>query len=158
MMSQSDLFGSWPLLVPNKVKIDPSMGPTSDFSGPQNGHNATCCQSSSKHKLYNNPPDNLRSLILNKLYCRCCCVLRSFKSDLRFDLHLEMDKNASWRPQEAENVPAETLLDDCGLQVELKRGPTSTLRATKIGKYSPKVRSPSQLAASYDAFRHVSMR
>ncbi len=67
MVSQSDLFGSWPLLVPQKVKIDPNMGPKSDIFGPQNGHNATCCQSSSKHKLYYNSPDILLYLILNKL-------------------------------------------------------------------------------------------
>ena len=147
-MSQSDLFGSWPLLVPQKVKIDPNMGPTNDIFGPQNGHNATCCQSSSKHKLYYNSNDNLLYLILNKLYVRCFCVLRSIKSYFRFDLHLEMDKKASWRPQEAEKVPTETFLDDFGPQVGIKRGPTSTLRVNKIGQEAPKGRSRSRGVAS----------
>ena len=147
-MSQSDWFGSWPLLVPQKVKIDPNMGPKCDIFGPQNGHNATCCQSSSKHKLYYDSPDVLLYLILNKLYVRCFCVLRSIKSDLRFDLHLEIDKKASWRPQEAEKVPTETFWDDLGPQVEIKRGPTSTLRATKIGQEAPKRENLSTLAAS----------
>ena len=142
MVSQSDLFGSWPLLVPQKVKMDPNMGPQSDICGPQNGHNATCCQSSSKHNFSLYSSDNLLYLILNKLYVRCFCVLRSIKSDLRFDLHLEMDKKASWRRQEAEKVPTETFLDDFGPQVEIKRGPTSTLRATKIGQEAPKGRCP----------------
>ena len=87
-------------------------------------------------------------LILNKVYVRCFCVLRSIKSDLRFDLHLEIDKKASWRPQEAEHVPTETFLDDFGPQVEIKRGPTSTLGATKIGQETPKGRSPERAAAS----------
>jgi hypothetical protein len=147
-VSQSDLFGSWPLLVPQKIKIDPNMGPKSNFFGPQNCHNATCCQSSSKHKLYYDSPDILLYLILNKLYVRCFCVLRSIKSDLRFYLHLEMDKKASWRPQEAEKVPTETFLGDLGPQVGIKRGLTSTLRATNIGQETPKGRSLSRPAAS----------
>ena len=61
-----------------------------------------------------------------------------------FDLMLEMDKKASSRPQEAEKVPTETFLDDFGPQVELKRGPTSTLRATKIGQEAPKRESRSR--------------
>ena len=34
MVSQSDLFGSWPLLVPHKVKMDPNMGPINDILDP----------------------------------------------------------------------------------------------------------------------------
>ena len=34
MVSQSDWFGSWPLLVPKKVKMDPNMGPKNDILGP----------------------------------------------------------------------------------------------------------------------------
>jgi hypothetical protein len=41
MVSQSDWFGSWLLLVPEKVKMDPKMGPTSDIFGRQNDHNST---------------------------------------------------------------------------------------------------------------------
>ena len=33
MVSQSDWFGSWPLVVPNKVKTNHKMGPISDISG-----------------------------------------------------------------------------------------------------------------------------
>ena len=35
MVSQSDWFGSWPLLVPKKVKMDPKKGPKSDIFGPK---------------------------------------------------------------------------------------------------------------------------
>ena len=35
MVSQSDWFGSWPLLVPEKVKMDPKMGPQSDMFDPK---------------------------------------------------------------------------------------------------------------------------
>jgi hypothetical protein len=59
-----------------------------------------------------------------------------------------MDKKASWRRQEAEKVPTETFLDDVGPKVEIKRGPTSTLRATKIGQEALKRENPSTLAAS----------
>ena len=120
-----------------KSKKRPQHGPKKRHFWTPNGQNATCCQSSSKHKFYNNSPAILLYLILNKLYFRCFCVLRSIKSDLRFYLHLEMDKKASWRRQEAEKVPTETFWDDCGPQVEVKRGPTSTLRATKTGQETP---------------------
>ena len=109
MVSQSDWLGSWPLLVPQKVKCDPKMGPKSDIIGPQNAQNATCSQSSSKRKIYNNSPDMLLYLILNKAYVRGFCVLKSIKNGLRFDVKFEMDKKASWRPQEAEQVPTETV-------------------------------------------------
>ena len=33
MVLQSDLYGSCPLLMPQKVKIDPNMGPQSDIFG-----------------------------------------------------------------------------------------------------------------------------
>ena len=59
-----------------------------------------------------------------------------------------MDKHGSWRPLEAEKVPTETLLDDLGPQVEIKRGLKSTLRATNIGQETPKGRCLSRLAAS----------
>jgi hypothetical protein len=48
-----------------------------------------------------------------------------------------MDKKGSWRPQEAEKVPKETFLDDLGPKLEIKRGPTSTLGATKISQKTP---------------------
>jgi hypothetical protein len=67
MVPQSDLFGSWPLLVPQKSKIDPNMGPNGDIVGPHDDHNATCCHSSSTHTIYNNSPDVLLYVILNKI-------------------------------------------------------------------------------------------
>ncbi len=131
MVSQSDWFGSWPLLVPKKVKMDPKMGPKSDIFGPQNANNSTCSQSSSKRKLYNNSPDILLYLTPNKVHVRCFGVLTSIKSGLRFYVNLETDQKASWRPQEAEKVPTETFLDDFGPQVEIKRGPRSTQNRSK---------------------------
>ena len=50
-----------------KSKNGPQHGPKSDILGPQTGHNATWCQSSSKHKLYYDSTDILLYLILNKL-------------------------------------------------------------------------------------------
>ena len=117
MVSQSDLFGSWPLLMPQKVKIDPNMGPKGDIFGPQNVQNGTCCQPASKRKLYNNSNDSLLYLIINKLYCHCFGVSRSIKIRLQFDVNLEMDKNSSWSLQEAETIPMEICLDDLWPQV-----------------------------------------
>jgi hypothetical protein len=94
MVSQSDWLGSWPLLVPKKVKIDPKMGPQSDIFGPQNANNSTCSQSSSKRKLYYNSPDMLLYLTPNKMHCRCFGVLTSIKSCLRFYVNLETDQKA----------------------------------------------------------------
>jgi hypothetical protein len=134
MVSQSDWFGSWPLLVPKKVKMDPKMGPTSVNFGPQNANNSTCSQSSSKRKLYNSSTDMLLYLTPNKVHVRCFGVLTSIKSGLRFYANLETDQKASWRPQEAEKVPTETFLDDLGPQVEIKRGPRSTQNRSKTQK------------------------
>ena len=134
MVSQSDWFGSWPLLVPQKVKHDPKMGPKNDILGPQNAQNATCSQSSSKRKIYHNSADILLYLTPNKVHVRCFGVLTSIKNCLRFDVNLETDKNTSWRPQEAEKVPTETFLDDFGPQVEIKRGPRATQNRSKTQK------------------------
>jgi hypothetical protein len=134
MVSQSDWFGSWPLLVPKKVEMDPKMGPKSVNFGPQNDHNSTCSHSSSKRKLYNNSPDILLYLTPNKVHVRCFGVLTSIKSGLRFYVKLETDKKASWSPQEAEKVPTETFWDDFGPQVEIKRGPRATPNRSKTQK------------------------
>ena len=83
--------------------------PNSDILGPQNAQNATCSQSSSKRNIYNNSPDIVLYLILNKAYVRGFCVLTSTQNGLRFYVKFEMDKKASWRPQEAEQVPTETV-------------------------------------------------
>jgi hypothetical protein len=92
MVSQSDWFGSWPLLVPQKVKMDPKMGPNSDILGPQNCNNTTCSQSSSERKIYYNSPDILLYVTPNKVHYRCFGVLISIKNGLRFYVKLEMDK------------------------------------------------------------------
>ena len=134
MVSQSDWFGSWPLLVPQKVKMDPKMGPKSDILGPQTAQNATCSQSSSKRKIYYNSNDILLYLILNKTHVGGFCVLTSVKKCVRFYVKLDVDKKASWRPQEAEKVPTETFLDDVGPQVEIKRGPRATQNRSKTTK------------------------
>ena len=53
--------------------------------------------------------DSSLVVILNKVKCRCFCVLTSIKSGLQFDVNLEMDKKCTRRHQEAEKVPTETL-------------------------------------------------
>ena len=98
------------------------MVPTSDVLGPQNGPNATCSQSSSKRKFYENFPEMLLYLILNKVYVRCFCVLTSTKSGLRFDVNLEMDKKCSWRPQEADK-PDGDILGRCWAPSRNQEGP-----------------------------------
>ena len=110
------------------------MCPHSDIFGPQNANNSTCSQSSSKRKLYYNSNDILLYLTPNKVHVRCFGVLASIKSGLRFYVNLETDKKASWRPQEAEKVPTESFWDDCGPQVETKRGPRSTPNRLKRQK------------------------
>ena len=123
MVSQSDRFGSWPLLVPKNVKNDPKMGPKSDISGPQTAQNATCSQSSSKHKVYYNSHDSLLYLILNKTHVRGFCVLASAQKSVRNYVKLDVDKKASWRLQEAEKVPTETFVGRFGAPSRNKEGP-----------------------------------
>jgi hypothetical protein len=102
MVSQSDWFGSWPLLVPQRIKHDSKIGPTSVIFVSQNAQNATCSQSSSKRKIYYNCPEHLIYLTPNKVHFRCFGVLTSIKIGLRFDVNLETAKKGFWRPQEAE--------------------------------------------------------
>ena len=101
MVSQSDWFGSWPLLVPKKVKMDPKMGPKSDIFGPQNANNSTCSQSSSKRKLYYNSPDILIYLTPDNVQFRGFCLLTSIKNGLRFYINLQMYQKSYWILQEA---------------------------------------------------------
>ena len=148
MVSQSDWFGSWPLLVPPKVKLDPNIGPKGENCGPRNGQQSTCCQSSSERKLYNNSYDILLHFILIKLYLNCVCVLTSIKSGLLFILTWKWTKRRLGdftRPKKSRRRHFWTSLED---QLENKWGPTSTFRATKIGQAAPKGRSLSRPAAS----------
>ena len=134
MVSQSDWFGSWPLLVPKKVKMDPKMDPKSDMFGPQNANNSTCSQSSSKRNLYYNSPDILIYLTPNKLHFRCFGVLAFIKSGLRFYVNLETDQKASWRPQEAEQVPTETFFGRFGAPIRNQEGPKSDPKLVQNAK------------------------
>ena len=107
MVSQSDWFGSWPLLVPKKVKMDPKMGPKSDILGPQNANNSTCSQSSSKRKLYYNSSDILLYLTPNKVHllngsARLFCRLD------RFGFALGPLLISTWGPQSSQKVSVGT--------------------------------------------------
>ena len=127
MVSQSDWLGSWPLLVPEKVKNGPQHGPKkATFLDPKPLKTQHVHNRHPKRKIYYNSTDILLYLILNKTHVRGFCVLTSVKKCVRFYVKLDVDKKASWRPQEAEKVPTETFLDDCGPQVEIKRGPRAT--------------------------------
>ena len=110
------------------------MDPKSDILGPQNANNSTCCRSSSKRKLYYTSNDILLYLTPNKMHFHCFGVLTSINSGLRFDVNLETDQKASWRPQEAEKIPTETFWDDFGPRVEIKRGPRATPNRSKTTK------------------------
>ena len=134
MVSQSDWIGSWPLLVPQKIKMTPTWAPTATLWTPKTFKTQHVQNRHRNAKLYYNSNDILLDLILNKAYVRGLCVLASIKNGLRFYVKFEMDKKASWRPQEAEKVPTETFLDDFEPQVETKRGPRSTPNRSKTQK------------------------
>ncbi len=92
MVSQSDWFGSWPLLVPQKVNMYPNMDPKSDILGPQNANNSTWCRSSSKRKFDYNSPDILLYLTPNKVHISCFGVLTSIKKVFAFMLRWKRTK------------------------------------------------------------------
>ena len=65
---------------------------------------------------------------------RCVGVLTAIQGGLRFYANLETDRNASWRPQDAENDPTETFLDDVVPQVEIKWGLRSEPKSVQNDK------------------------